>query len=363
MKIFLKYHLKEYFFYTLSFFLIFSVIITLIQGIIKLQEFLDFNPSFYIFFQIFIYSFFQFLSFIYVLSLFIGILFAIHRLKYEREIIAFYSLGYSFKDFLKTLFIFSIISLIITFLAHFYLLPWAKRELKIIKIELIKAKIEAPFLEKIPISLGSDYYLYVSHAQKRQNTHYFKNIFLIEKKPQKKGFFISKEGFLSPQQKNFFLSEGWGFFISSDNIEVFKFGNYKFEINLKRLEEMPYFKRGEKTFSELKKDLKDLKPGTRDYFSYFKEYYQRFFFPLSAVFLIFQAFLLGFFIRTSHRFFLFFIGILVFLLFYIIYNFFSSLGENGNIYPFWSFLIFYFIMFILLLIEYFIFYKHKELYL
>ncbi len=363
MRIFLKYHLKEYFFYTFSFLLVFSGIITLVQGIIKLQEFLDFNPSLKIFFKIFIYSFFQLLSFIYVLSLFVGILFAIHRIKYEREMIAFYSLGYAFRDFLKPLFIFSIISLIITFLAHFYLLPWAKRELKIIKIELIKAQIEAPFSEKIPIPLGSDHLLYVSQAQKKENVHYFKNIFFIEKTPQKKGFFISKEGILSPKENLFSLSEGWGFFLSQDNIEVFKFGNYKFEINFKRLEKIPYFKRGEKTFSELKEDLKKLKPGSHDYFSYLNEYYQRFFFPLSAVFLTFQAFLLGIFIKISHRFLLFFIGISIFLIFYVIYNFFSSLGENGNIYPLWSFITFYFIMFILLLIEYFTFCKHKELYL
>ena len=131
MKIFWKYHLREYFFYTFTFFVIFSVIITLIQGVNKLQGFLELNPSLKVIFQIFIFIFLQLLSFVYSLSAFMGVLFAIHRLKYEKEVLAFYSLGFSFRDFLKPLLIFSLISVIITFLFHFFLLPWAKKKCKI----------------------------------------------------------------------------------------------------------------------------------------------------------------------------------------------------------------------------------------
>ena len=91
MKIFWKYHLREYFFYTFTFFVIFSVIITLIQGVNKLQGFLELNPSLKVIFQIFIFIFLQLLSFVYSLSAFMGVLFAIHRLKYEKEVLAFYS--------------------------------------------------------------------------------------------------------------------------------------------------------------------------------------------------------------------------------------------------------------------------------
>jgi len=364
MKIFWKYHLREYFFYTFTFFVVFSVIITLIQGVNKLQGFLELNPSFKVIFQIFIFIFLQLLSFVYSLSAFMGVLFAIHRLKYEKEVLAFYSLGFSFKDFLKPLLIFSLISVIITFLFHFFLLPWAKKNIKLIKMALVKAQIEKPFLAKKPIPLGEKYCLYVIKSKKVDKAYYFKNIFLLEKKEKKKGFFISKEGDFSPKENLFTLVKGWGFFVDSqNNIEVLKFDSYEFKIDLKKIGKGLYFKRGEKSFLELKKDIKKLKPGTSRYFRYLNEYYKRFFFPLSILFLIFQAFFLGIYVKTSHRFLIFFIGISIFLIFYIVYNFFSSLGENGKIFPLWSFLIFYLLISILLIFQYLSLKKKEELYL
>ena len=365
MKTFWKYHLKEYFFYTLTFFTVFGVIITLVQGIIKLQEFLELTSSFKLIFQFFLLIFFQLLSFIYTLSAFMGVLFAIHRFKYEREVFAFYSLGFSLKDLFKPLLLFALISLVITFLMHFFLLPWAKKKAKLIQINLLKVQLEKSFPEKRPVSLGKNYYLYVMKSKKVDNTYHFKSIFLMEKRQEgKKGFFISQNGSYFPKENLFTLIKGWGFFVDPQrNIEVLKFVDYKFKLDVKNLGKELYFKRGEKSFSELKEEIKKLKPGTSRYFKYFKEYYQRFFFPLSVLFLIFQAFFLGIYVKTSHKFLLFFIGITVFLIFYILYNFFSSLGENGKIFPLWSFIIFYLLISFLLVFQYFGFKKKKEFYL
>uniref|UniRef100_A0A7V4JPH4 YjgP/YjgQ family permease n=1 Tax=Thermodesulfobacterium geofontis TaxID=1295609 RepID=A0A7V4JPH4_9BACT len=355
MRIFWKYHIKEYTFYTFSFFIIFSAIITLVQGIIKLQTFLDLNPSFKIIFQLFILIFFQLLSFIYNLSVFMGVLFAIHRLKYEKEVLAFCSLGFSLKEFMKPLFIFSLISLIMIFLAHFFLSPWSKRKIKEIQIELVKAQAKKSFPEKRPIALGKDYSLYVRKSELRDKVHYFKNIFFLKREKEgKKGFFIAQEGSYSPEENIFTLIKGWGIFVDpQNNIEVLKFGDYKFRLDMKTFEEERlYFKRGEKSFSELKEEIKKLKPGTSNYFRYFNEYYQRFFFPLSVLFLAFQAFFLSIYLKTSYRFLLFFVGITAFLIFFIFYNFFSSLGENGKIFPLWSFVIFYLLISILLVFQY-----------
>ena len=180
----------------------------------------------------------------------------------------------------------------------------------------------------------------------------------------KKGFFISQTGSYIPKENLFTLLKGWGFFVDPQlNIEVLKFGDYKFRLDMKSLEKELYFKRGEKSFSELKEEIKKLKPGTSRYFKYFKEYYQRFFFSFSVLFLIFQAFFIGIYVKTSHKFLLFFIGIAVFLIFYILYNFFASLGENGKIFPLWSFIIFYLLISFLLVFQYFVFKKKKEFYL
>ncbi len=365
MRIFLKYHLKEYFFYTFSFFIVFGAIITLVQGIIKLQGLLLLNPSIKVIFQFFILMYFELISFIYTLSAFMGVLFAIHRLKYEKEILGFCSLGFSLRDFLKPLIVFSTISFTITFLAHFFLLPWAKREIKLIKIDLIKSQIEKPFPEKRPISLGKEYSLYVLKSQKRKKKHIFKNIFLLRmKQAGKKGFFLAQEGSYIPKEDKLILVNGWGIFIDPrNNIEVLKFGDYQFRLNLRNLERKFHFSRGEKSFSELKKDLKRLKPGTSEYFRYFEEYYERFFFPLSVVFLILQAFFLGISIKTSHRFLLFFIGITIFLIFYIGYSFFASLGENGKLFPLWSYSTFYILMGFVVILQFLILKKKKEFYL
>lgn len=367
MKIFEKYHLKEYFFYTLIFFVIFGAIITLIQGIIKLQEFLELTSSFKIIFQLFLFVFFQLLSFTYTFSAFMGTLFAIHRFKYDKEILAFFSLGYSLKDFLKPLLIFALISFLITFLIHFFLLPWSKKKVKLIQIDLIKAHLTTSFPEKRPISLGKNYSLYVRKSKKVDDTYYFKNIFLMRKESErKKGFFISQEGEYSPKENTLTLVKGWGFFIDSEgNVEVLKFGDYKFKLEdtTRNLEEKLYFKRGEKSFFELREELKRLNPGTSNYFKYLNEYYQRFFFPLSVLFLIFQAFILGMNIKVFHRFLLFFIGVVVFLIFYVLYNFFSSLGENGRLFPLWSYIIFYLLISVFLVMQYFGFKKKRDFYL
>ncbi len=352
MKVFLKYQLKEYFLYTFSFFFGFSIIITLIKGIFTLQKFIDLNPNLLNILEVFVLIFFQFIPFIYPLSAFMGVIFSIYRLKDEKELLAFYSLGFSLKDFLRSLSVFVFISFIITFLANFWLLPWSKRTEKIIKVGLIKKQINQPFPVKKPIPLGRNYILYVKFSQKKGDIHRFKRVFLLKKCRNKRMIFITRAGYLSIGKDIFELNQGWGFSLDKDNnLEVLKFKDYRFLIPLKKFKSIPYFSRGEKTFSELKKALKKIPPKTSEYYKYLKEYYSRLLYPFSIIFLILQAFLLGFWLRSSHKFLVFFIGIGVYLIFYLIYQFLVSLGENGKIYPLFSFLIFYGFMSLVILLE------------
>ncbi len=352
MKIFLKYQLKEYFFYTFSFFFGFSVIITLIKGIFTLQKFIELNPSLFHIFIIFILIFLQFISFIYPLSAFMGVIFAIYRLKDEKELLAFYSLGFSLKDFLKPLSIFMVISFIITFVANFWVLPWAKRTQKIIKIDLIKKQFKHPFPVKKPISLGNNYVLYVKKSQKKGDIHKFKKVFLFKKTGDKKMLFLTKEGYLSVKDNIFELDQGWAFSLDKEeNIEVLKFKNYKFLIPLKKLTSIPSFSRGERPFLELKKELEKIPSKTSRYYRYLTEYYSRILYPLSIIFLILQGFLLGLYLKSTHKFLIFFISMGVYIIFYLAYKFLVSLGENGKLYPLLSFLGFYILVSFLLFIE------------
>ncbi len=360
MKIFLKYQLKEYFFYTFSFFFGFSAIITLIKGIFTLQKFIELNPSLFHIFAIFILIFLQFISFIYPLSAFMGVIFTIYRLKDEKELLAFYSLGFSLKDFLRPLGIFMGISFIITFVANFWILPWTKRTQKIIKIDLIKKQFKRPFPAKKPVPLGKIYVLYVKNSQKKGDIHKFKKVFLFKKTGEKKMLFLTKEGYLSVKDNIFELDQGWAFSLNkAENIEVLKFKNYKFLVSLKELAKIPYFTRGEKPFLELKEELKKIPPKTSRYYRYLTEYYSRILYSFSIIFLILQAFLLGFCLRSSHKFLIFFIGIVVYLLFYLTYQFLVSLGENGRLYPLLSFLVFYTSVSLLLFVQIAILKKKK----
>jgi len=360
MKTFLKYQLREYFFYSSSFFIIFNSIITLIVGILNLQKFIELNPSLYHIFCNFGLLFVELTTFTLPLSTFMGVLFALHRFKDEKELLAFYSLGFSSKELLKPLYLFIFFSFVITFVSHFYFLPRAKKKQKIIKIELIKKQLTHPFPVKKPIPLGKNYILYVSSSKKKKEVHRFKKVFFLEKGKEKSYVFITKEGKFLPKEKIFELVEGWGFSLDKKkNIEVLKFKNYKFIVNLKNLTETPSFSREEHTFLELKSALNRIKKGTTKYYKYLTEYYGRIFYPFSIFFLLLQAFLLGLWIKTSHKFFLFFAGVFVYLLFYVCYDFWVSLGENGKIYPLYSFFLFYFLISIILLLEFLIFKKQK----
>ncbi|MCS7279651.1 MAG: LptF/LptG family permease [Thermodesulfobacteriaceae bacterium] len=361
MTIFFKYILKEVIYYTLIFWLIFSVKVSLIKGVLVLEELIDFNPSFNQILKILTLVFFQLLSFTLPLSSFMGILFAMHRFISEREMLAFWSLGFSLKDFIKPLIIFSIFMFFITFLSHFFLLPYAKRQQKLIKIELVKTQATPEIHSKKPFSLGEKYILYVKNSEKKENHWEFKGVFLLDYAyPQKKGFFLSKEGSLFFDKGLLLLSNGSAFFWERDkNLEVLKFDKYftTIGIHFSRVEKL-YFTRGEQTLSELKQELNRLDKNSRSYFRYLTEYYQRFGYSFSVIFLILSAFLLNFYLKTSHKFWVFLVGIIFYLFYYLFYNFFISISETGKLHPFISFLTFYTFLTIFIILK-FIFIKKK----
>jgi len=359
-----KYHLKEYSFYTLVFYLIFSILITLIQGILRLQKFIDLSPPFHKIVQFFILMYFQLIPFTLPLASFMGVIFAIHRFKEDRELLGFYSLGFSTKDLVKPLVLFGILAFILVFIFNFWVLPLSKRTLRLMKYQLMKAEFSKPFPSKKPIPIASNYVLYVKRDKRRKGKHELKYVFLYNQANKNTYLFVAENGTLIPREKTLILENGWSFSLEEKKtIGIIRFKRYQFKLPLKTVNSKPSFSRGEQTLKELTQKIKKSKPGSTDYYSYLDEYWSRFLYPLSIFFLIFEGFVIARWIGTSHKFLLFFIGVGSYTLFYIFYDLFLSLGKNGRLTPPYNFLIFYIVTFFVLLIQILIFSRKKEVYL
>ncbi len=355
MKIFFKYILKEIIYYTLIFWSIFCVKVSLIKGVLVIEELIDLNPSLETTLKVLILIFFQLIPFTLPLGSFMGILFAIHRFVFEKEMLGFLSLGFSLQDFIKPLTVFSAIIFFLTFLSHFFLLPYAKRHQKLTKMELIKAQSYQEIQPKKPFLLSEKCLIYVTNSQKKENYLELKGIFFMDySQPQKKIFFLSQGGGLFLDKGILFFYNGFGFFLEKDkDLKVLKFEKYFTKIVISSSLERLYFTRGEQTISELKQELKRLDKNSKNYFKYLTEYYQRFCYAFSVIFLIFSAFLLNFYLKSSHKFWTFLFGIIFYLLYYLLYNFFVSISETGRIHPLISFLIFYTFLTFLVLLKFF----------
>ncbi len=352
MKVFFRYHFREYFYYFLLFTGIFSFVITLLKGIITVQKIVELEPSFKVVGAIIFLVFGQVLSFIIPLSAFMSILFHLYRLRVENEILAFFSLGFSLRDFLRPFLFFCLFITLLEFVSTFWITPFSKRTQKKIKIFLVKKSLSRPVPEKRPVYIGSNRCLYIIKAYSEKGEEKVKGILILEKDQDKRRIFLAKEGSIKNKKQDFILFDGWGFFKKNREIEVLKFGSYHFVLNLQEMEEKLSYSRGEKTLKELKKEILSFKKQhSHDYYKCLGEYYYRFLNASIIPPLLLIAFFLGFIFKGVQKMGIFFLGVAFYLLFFIIYNFLISLGESGAIHPGMSYIIFYLLSGIIIAFE------------
>lgn len=310
-----------------------------------LKEFIDFNISISIFFKIYYLNALQILSFLIPLSALLALLFAFQRLKEEKELLALYSLGYSLRDFIIPLSLFIILITLVTFLAHFYLLPKAKRAQKITLIEVYEKSLTQAIPVKKTTPITNNLYIYVGDSKFLNSQNYVKRVIILEKKtPHTQGIYFSEEGKINKHKGEIHLKHGWIFFLENQkNIEVMNFKDYLMKISLEeKNKEAYYIKRGEMSFNELKAELKKLAPGTLKYNRYISEYYQRLFYAITTVPLLIQGFFLSLYFKSHSRLLLFFMGIVFYFFIYVVYNFLLSLTETGKLTPLLAHFIFFF---------------------
>jgi lipopolysaccharide export system permease protein len=332
----------------------------LVKGILTVQKVIELGPSIATVALIMLLVFGELLGFFIPLGAFMSVLFHLHRLQAEGETLAFFTLGFSLRNFLKPFLVFCVIITLLEFVSTFWITPLAKRAQKGVKLALIEKSLSQPFPEKRPVFLGSKRCLYIIQVSPEGKKEELKGVLLLEKSSSKVGLFLSKRGVVKDKKEDFTLFDGWGFFKKGEELEVIKFGSYHFGINLKEMKENLSYSRGEKTLKELKKELKILRNQDRkEYYKYLGEYYYRIFnafiiFPLLSI-----GFFLGFLLKGVQKLGTFFLGIFCYMLFFMAYNFLVSLGEAGTIYPAFSYLLFYFLAGSMVMIEY-LFLKKRE---
>ncbi len=359
MGVFFRYHFREYFYYFLLFTGVFSFIITLVKGILTVQKIIELGPSLSIVGLIMLLVFGELLSFIIPLGAFMSVLFHLYRLQAENEALAFFSLSFSLRDFLRPFLFFCLLITLLEFISTFWITPLSKRAQKGIKLALVEKSLSQPIPEKRPVFLGSNRCLYIIKAIPEENQERLKGVFILEKSHNKKGIFLAKEGIIKNKKQDFILFKGWGFFKKNNEIEVLKFGSYHFELNLQEMREKLSYSRGEKTLKELKKELLSFKRHDKEYYKYLGEYYYRFFNAFIVPPLLLIGFFLGFILKGVQKMGTFFLGVLFYLLFFMTYNFLISLGESGTIYPGFSYVLFYLFSVIVIGLEYLLLKKRE----
>ena len=352
MRFFYYYQIREYLYHTITIFFLILLLIGTIRATFTFVELGQFHLSLYDIIIIISTSIGEISAFSLLFSSYISVLFVVQRMKYEREILALFSLGYSLKDFFKVLLLFG---LMIVFLLLFFtikVVPTSKRLQIELKVNLYKSLMERNIPERTPFSIGDTLYLYAKKTVENGSTRLY-DILVFEETQEKKGIYYAKSGILELKQGKLVLEKGNVFFTETiGSVEVMEFNYYEVSFNTEELKKEDfYIKRGAMTVSELREFIQKVE-DKRKIYKYMTELYERIFYPLTSLFLLTQAFFLGLIIYAPQRTLLFIIGSLFYLLFFGFYNFCKSFSETGKYHPLFGFFFFFLIVFLLILISY-----------
>ncbi|MCI4453780.1 MAG: LptF/LptG family permease [Thermodesulfobacterium sp.] len=341
MRLFYYYQIKEYLYHTIIIFCLLLLFIGTIRATLIFTELSQFQLSLFDIIIIFLTSIGEISAFSLLFSGYLSILFVVQRMKYEREILALFSLGYSLKHFLKVIFLFSFKIFFLLLFLTMVVVPLSKRLQKDLKINLYKGLMESSIPERTPFPIGDTLVLYAKRTLENGSTRLYDTL-VLEDTQEKKGIYFAKSGVLALKQGMLALEKGNAFFKEANgSIEVMEFKYYEISFDTEELKKEDfYIKRGEMTLSELKEIIQKEK-DKRKIYRYMTELYGRIFYPLTSLFLLTQAFFLGLIIYAPQRTLLFIIGSLFYLLFFGFYNFCTSFSETGKFHPLVGFFLFF----------------------
>jgi len=358
MKIFYAYQLKEFAKYTLFIFSILLFFIALIRGIFTLLKIIYLPLTFTDIIILFLTSAGEVSAFTLLFSSFLSILFVVQRMKYERELFAFFSLGYRIFDFFKVLSLWAFLLFLFLLILSIVVVPWSKRSQKNLMIKYYENLTSVGISERVPLPIGEHIFLYTRKVENDNKTK-LTWVFLLEDSAEKKGVYLAKEGVLAQDKGQLELKKGYVFFReTSDEIGVINFDNYQMNFRMDALKkEEFYIKRGEMSLKELSHVIAK-EGGSKKAIRYMAELYNRFFFPVNIFPLLLHAFILSLIVRAPHRVLLFLLGSTYYFTFFGIYNLCSSFAESGKLNPLYPFL--FFEIFMVVIIVFSLFYLKKR---
>lgn len=337
MSILSRYILRELLLNSFLFLTIFLTLFTLVLGTINLRDFIGLNPDFNIILKIYGLTMLQLLSLIIPLSTFFGILMTFYRLREDKEMLAFFTLGFTLKDLIFPLFFFTLLVFILTHLSQFYLLPSSKRQQKLVLLDLKKNISQKFFPVKKPVNLTDNMYIYVRSVETDNDLQTVSGLLILERGPGgRRVIYQAEQARLNLKEGLLYLSNGKILSFNLDKLfEIIFFTSYTIKLNEGSLfQEKVYFKRGEMTIEELKKAINEAKEkNLKQYLRLLSEYYHRYLYAISITQLLIHAFFLSLCLRIHHRFLFFIFGLLFYTSFYYIYNFLLSMAEKGNLDP------------------------------
>lgn len=282
------------------------------------------------------YLLFFLLPFALPLAALTGTLLAFMRLAHDQEILAFSALGVSPRKLLIPVIYFSLVIFLIVLVLNLVFLPVAKRHMRDTLFEVFKRRLEKGLPEKTPVDWFPGLLLY---AHKVKKGFHFKDFYLFEESGnQKVGFIYAEKGELRIKRGEIELrlEKGEGHFLSKDlsEAENFYFGTYIYRIPMERMIKKRKFKRGELNLGALLRKARDPKLPLRKRRKYLAEFYQRLFYPFSALILPLLGLPLGARLRASGRGLALAAGLLLYLLYYLLFSFGTTLAEGGKLPPF-----------------------------
>ncbi len=272
------------------------------------------------------------------LAALISTLLTFMRLAQDQELLAFKALGVAGGRLLRPVLYFSGGVFLTVALLNLWILPWSKRAMRDTLFELFERRLQRGLPEKTPVDWFPGLVLY---AQKVKKKFKVKHLYLLDRRPEsgKSGFICAEKGEirLNPGEVQIYLEKGEGHFWSLDlkEAENFYFGTYLYRVPFLRPTKRE-LKRGEMDLEMVWARAHDPDlPGPKRR-KYLSEFYQRLFYPLSALLLPLLGLPLGARLKASGKGLALVAGLGAYLAYYLLFSLGISLSESGRLPPGWG---------------------------
>lgn len=264
------------------------------------------------------------------LAALLGVLLAFMRLAHDQELLAFSALGVSPWRLYRPVAWFALGIFILTLILNIFLLPRAKRGMRDLLYFLSARRIERGLPERTPVDWFPGLVFYAERVRKKFR---FREVYILdETRPGKRGFLYARKGelLLRDREAELILKQGEGHYFSRDfrEAENFYFGEYRYRLPLNLAGERE-LKRGEMGLSALLARARDRRLPPHKRRKYLTEFYQRFFYPLSALVLPFLGLPLGARLKSSGRGLALAAGLGLYLCYYLLFSLGTGFSESG----------------------------------